>query len=624
VNSRLGELPLAAAFPPADIADWRRLALGVLRKSGAAVDDTPAEAVDALLTKTTYDGIRVPALYPAPAEAPATGLPGFPPYVRGRQPLGTVTAGWDVRQRHTDPDPGATKAEILADLTCGVSSLWLALGDQGPAPSELPTLLDGIHLDLVGIILDAGRYTAEAAEAFLAHAAASGIPTQKITGSLGADPIGLYARTGTAVDLTVAATLAARCVADFPGLRAAVVDATPYHDAGGSDAEELACSLATGVAYLRALTDAGLAADAAFGQLEFRYAATADQFLTIAKLRAARRLWARVAEVSGVAEAGAQRQHAVTSSVMMTARDPWVNMLRTTLACFAAGVGGADAVTVTPFDARIGLPNGFSRRIARNTQALLIDESNLAKVIDPAGGSWYVEQLTEDLAATAWTWFTEIERAGGIVAALDSGMIPERLAATWAKRAKNIARRKDPITGVSEFPNLTEQLPHRVAAPAVPTGGPLPTHHYAEVFEGLRDNADAHAAAGGGTRPTVFLATIGSIAAHTARATFAVNLLAAGGIATVTSGAGTDVSAIAAKFAESGLTVACICSTDKIYAEKAAEVAAALKAAGARSVWLAGRPGDYGDVDSYLFAGCYAVTVLETTQRDLEVTCPAV
>nr|BFE77690.1 hypothetical protein GCM10020093_002910 [Planobispora longispora] len=266
-----------------------------------------------------------------------------------------------------------------------------------------------------------------------------------------------------------------------------VVDATPYHDAGGSDAEELGCSIATGVAYLRALTDGGLTLEQAFGQLEFRYAATADQFLTIAKLRAARRLWARVAEACGVSGAagsgsaqdgsaqdgsaqdgsgeagrraapGRQVQHAVTSSAMMTARDPWVNMLRTTVACFAAGVGGADAVTVQPFDARLGLPDAFSRRIARNTQSLLVEEAGVARVTDPAGGSFYAERLTEDLAVRAWEWFQEIERAGGMAAALDSGLVADRLAVTRERRAANIARRRDPVTGVSEFPNLTEKL----------------------------------------------------------------------------------------------------------------------------------------------------------------------
>lgn len=188
---------------------------------------------------------------------------------------------------------------------------------------------------------------------------------------------------------------------------------SPYHEAGASAAQELGCSLAGGVALLRELTSAGLSVEAALGQLEFRYAATADQFLTIAKLRAARRVWARVAEASGAdAAAGAQLQHAVTSPVMMSRRDPWVNMLRTTVASLAAGVGGADAVTVLPFDHALGLPDGFARRIARNTSTILMEESHVGRVIDPAGGSWYVERLTDELAQAAWTWFQEIERAG--------------------------------------------------------------------------------------------------------------------------------------------------------------------------------------------------------------------
>ena len=622
MNSRLGELPLAAAFPPAELDQWRRLALGVLRKSGKAVDDTPPEAVDRLLAKTTYDGITVPALHTAAEPMPAVGVPGFPPYVRGSHPLGVVSTGWDVRQRHSHPDPGATHAEVLADLEHGVTSLWLVLGDAGLAPADLPAVLDGVHLNLAGIVLDAGARTTEAAEIFLGMLDRAGLTkpglSGQVTGNLGADPIGLRVRTGAPVDLAPLTALAARLAeAGLSGMRAGMVDATAYHEAGGADAQELGCALATGVAYLRALTDAGLDADAAFGQLEFRYAATADQFLTIAKLRAARRLWARIAEVSDVPEAGAQRQHAVTSSAMMTARDPWVNMLRTTLACFAAGVGGADAVTVQPFDAVFGLPDGFSRRIARNTQAVLLDESSLARVVDPAGGSWYVEHLTDALANAAWTWFTEIERVGGMVAALESGLVAERLAEVWAKRSANIAKRRNPITGVSEFPNLTEQLPTRQPAPAAATTGLLPSHRYAEIFEALRDRADA-AETATGSRPTVFLATVGSVAAFTARSTFAANLFAAGGIATVTSGTGADPAEIAAKFAASGLKVACICSTDKLYAEKASEVATALVAAGASKIWLAGR-GDFAGVDACLFAGCDAVAVLETTLRDLEV-----
>jgi methylmalonyl-CoA mutase len=371
--------------------------------------------------------------------------------------------------------------------------------------------------------------------------------------------------------------------------------------------EELGCSLAAGVAYLRALTEGGpgggLDVDAAFAQLEFRYSAGADQFTTIAALRAARRLWDRIGEVSGAsAQVRAQRQHAVTSSVMTTKHDPWVNMLRTTVACFAAGVGGADVVTVQPFDAALGLPDSFSRRIARNTQSLLVEEGHLARVLDPAGGSWYVESLTDSLARAAWDWFTEIERAGGLAAALDSGLVAERIGAAWEERSTRLAHRTDAITGVSEFPNLAEKLPERrPAAEALPTGG-LPRVRAAQAFEELRDQ-------GAGRR--VYLATIGPIAKHTARATFAANLFQAGGLETP-SGDGAE------GFADAGTTVACICGTDKDYAASAAGLAAELTAAGATQVWLAGKPDlDVDGVDGYVFAGCDALDVLRTVHDEL-------
>ncbi|GLW23089.1 methylmalonyl-CoA mutase [Microbispora triticiradicis] len=580
-----------AGFPQATRERWRALALGVLRKTGWEGTDDAAE--DALST-ISYDGVRIAALYDA------SDLPDAPRVVRG-------PGLWDVRQRHADPDPAVTREAIHADLENGVTSLWLDLTSIDPA--ALPAVLDGVLLDLAPVVLDAGPRTAEAAEAFLRLAGDVALPG----GNLGADPIGLAARTGAPAVLDDAVSLARRCATDHPGLRAITVDALPYHDAGGADADELGCSIATGVAYLRALTGAGLPVEQALGQIEFRYAATADQFLTIAKLRAARRMWARVAEVAG--GPGRQLQHAVTSSAMMTVRDPWVNMLRTTLACFAAGTGGADAVTVQPFDACLGLPDAFARRIARNTQALLVEEAGVARVADPAGGSWYVERLTDDLARRAWEWFQEIERSGGMAAALER-LVPERLAETRAARAVNIAHRRDPITGVSEFPDLGERPVTRRPGPGLARtpGDGLPLVRHAEEFEALRDLADAQP-----SRPTVFLATIGPIAAHTARATFAANLFAAGGIATVAGGPGTDPAAIAAAFRESGAPVACLCSSDRLYGEHAAAVAAALREAGAQKVWLAGK-GEYEGVDANVYAGCDALGVLRTTFDDLGVS----
>ncbi|MEW2621519.1 methylmalonyl-CoA mutase family protein [Streptomyces sp. NPDC048106] len=584
-------LPLAAEFPDATHEQWQRLVEGVLRKSGKEVSGTAAE--DALST-TLEDGLRTRPLYTPRDTAPDPGLPGFAPYVRGARPEGGVTGGWDVRQRHTTLADGA----VLADLENGGTSLWLALGEGGIPVAELGRALEGVYLDLAPVVLDAGRDTPGAAEALLRIAAEQGVDAKAVRGNLGGDPLGYEARTGTAQDFAPYAELAARCAGSHPGLRALTVDALPYHEAGGSAAQELGASLATGVAYLRALTEAGLSVEQAAEQLEFRYAATADQFLTIAKLRAAHRLWARVAEVSGAP--GAQTQHAVTSPVMMSRRDPWVNMLRTTVATLAAGVGGADSVTVLPFDHALGLPDAFARRIARNTSTILIEESYLARVIDPAGGSWYVERLTDELAQAAWEFFRTIERDGGQAAVLRSGRLRTDLATTWAERSKKLAKRREPITGVSEFPLLDEKPVTREAAPEPPSGG-LPRVRRDEAFEELRARSDAHLAATG-ARPRIFLATLGSAAEYTARASFAANLFQAGGIEPVTGGT----------FEDSGATEAVLCSSDATYAEQAARAAESLRAAGARQVLLAGR-GEYAGVDSYVFAGCDAVDVLSAT-----------
>ncbi|HEY1624660.1 MAG TPA: methylmalonyl-CoA mutase subunit beta [Streptosporangiaceae bacterium] len=643
-----------AEFPAAGREQWQHLVEGVLAKSGRPGLAGP-EAERALATEVE-DGLWIQPLYTAEDTSADPGWPGFAPFVRGghAQGSGTGVSGWDVRQQHAHPDPRRTNEAVLADLENGVTSLWLRLGGSGLPVAALPDALDGVYLDLAGVVLDAGADFAAAAERLLGLYGNG--PGRDGHGNLGADPLGSLARTGqdtgTARQLAEAARLAARCASEFPGVRALTVDALPYHDAGASAAQELALSLSTAVAYLRVLTGSGLAgsgltgsgltgsglagsgltgsglaesglagsgltADQAAGQLEFRYAASADQFLTIAKLRAARRLWSRVAQVCGVGPAGAaQRQHAVTSTVMMTERDPWVNMLRTTVACLAAGLGGADAITVLPFDSALGLPDNFARRIARNTQAILLDEVNLARVIDPAGGSWYVERLTDQLASAAWDWFQQIERAGGHRAALDSGLIAERIAQNWAERSAKLARRREPITGVSEFPNLGERPVVRDPAPAQPGGG-LPRVHRADAFEALRSRSDALLAATG-ARPKVLLVTLGPVAVYTARSTFAANLFQAGGVETILSEtAEPSRKALEEAVQASGARAACICSSDAIYTEHAEAAAAALKAAGARYVVLAGRPAPYQNIDDFVYLGGDAIAALTAVYDEI-------
>jgi len=586
--------PVALVAGPAHSrADWEKIAAGVLRKSGRLSADDPDDLVETKLARRTLDGIAVTPLGTAEtvADLQTSGRP--------------VRVGeWDVRAWYADPDAKATAADIQVDLDNGVTSVWLEVGPGGVAVEDIGTSLAGVLLDVAPVVLQAADPVA-AAEAFAELARGT---TLAAGTSLGADPIGALARASTGssegIDQVVGSVAA---TAGELGCGALVVDGTAVHDLGASDVQELGWTLAVAAAYLRVLVAGGHTPEAAAALIDFRYAATDEQFATIAKLRAARRLWARMLELSGVpAAAGAQRQHAVTSRPMMTRYDPWVNMLRTCVAAFAAGVGGADSVTVLPFDARLGLPDAFGRRIARNTSALLIHESHVARVTDPAGGAYAIEKLTDDLAAAGWEELGAIEGAGGALRAAQDGWLASRIAGVVRERDDQIARRKRPLTGLSEFPNLAETLPERRpyadGAPAV--------RPYGKAFEELRDQPVS--------RP-VFLATMGTVAAHTARATFASNLFAAGGIGVVNPGRADDVDAVLAAY--SGQPVVCLTGPDAAYAAWGAELVAALREAGARWVILAGRVGSLGApdvaVDDTCAMGLDALDFLRRTREKL-------
>jgi methylmalonyl-CoA mutase len=313
---------------------------------------------------------------------------------------------------------------------------------------------------------------------------------------------------------------------------------------------------------------------------------------------------------------------------MMTRRDPYVNILRSTIAVFAAGLGGVDAITVLPFTAASGLPDRFARRIARNTQLILLEESHLAKVSDPTAGSGAIEDLTQQLCGAAWSLFQDIEKSGGAAAALEQGLIQGKVAATRAERERNIARRKDALTGTSEFPNIHEAAVHvedvaPTAPKAVPSSFvPLPCIRLAEPFEQLRDASD-RALATTGSRPKVFLANLGTLSNFTARTLFARNVFEAGGIEAVTNdGFGSRDDMIAA-FRASGAKLVCLCSSDKVYAAEAIDAAQALTAAGAAPIYLAGRPGELesdlkeAGVQDFIYAGCDVVATLKAAHDTL-------
>jgi methylmalonyl-CoA mutase len=295
-------------------------------------------------------------------------------------------------------------------------------------------------------------------------------------------------------------------------------------------------------------------------------------------------------ELSGCEAVVPMRVHAVTSRPMMSRFDPWVNMLRTTVAAFAAGVAGADAITVVPFDSPLGEPDAFGRRIARNTSHLLLSESHLGRVADPAGGSYAVERLTDDLALAAWEELGRIETEG-------PEAFEARVAEVVAARDTAVATRRQPLTGLTEFPNLAETLPERSG-----TGDAV--RRWGAPFEELREQP--------ATTP-VFLATMGPVAAHTARAGFATNLLAAGGVAVTPAGPTEGVESVLAAY--DGQPVACLAGTDAAYAEWGTALVSALREAGARHVVVAGKA-EVG-ADDQCFAGMDALDFLRRTRGEL-------
>ena len=560
-------MSLAADFDPAGRGQWMDLVEQVLR--GAPFDKK--------LVGTTYDDIRIQPLYTGEDHPGDSSLPGAAPFTRGSRVAG---GAWQVRQAHSC---ATGNHAVLDDLRGGADAIELHI-DGETSQEELEELLDGVPAT-VPIMLAPGS------EAAIWHLVdlwdSRGVAREKALGGFGMDPR----------DPAVAEAVANTLSRNYRNVLVAAVNGARLADQGATEAQELAGSLADGVAYLRACEQAGLDLAPAANRLEFRYAAGVDQFLTMAKLRAARRLWARVTEACGI-EPAAQRQHAVTAEAMMTRRDPWVNMIRTTVACFAAAAGGSDAITVSPYDSAIGVPDPLGLRIARNTQLLLREESHLYQVIDPSGGSYYIESLTDALTSAAWGLFQELESGASL---------SERIDAAHEARSRDVATRRLPLTGVSEFPDLDEPAVDR--PPVAPDSG---LRRLAEPFETLRDAADASS-----SRPTAFLASLGTIAAHTARTAFSANLLAAGGIS-ATGGDGYDTPAEAASaWKASGTPIAVVCSSDQMYEEHAAAAVVALREAGCGYVLLAGRPDDRWGADGYIYMGCDALAALCTIHERL-------
>ena len=618
----MGEtIALAGSFPPATEADWERLALAALK----------GKPLDSLASRTD-DGLTI---RPLEAARPPAGL-------------GLAPAPWAIVQRLDHPDPALANALALEDLAGGATGLAIVVtgapsahgfGLPDARAETLGRALDGVFLDGIDLRLEAGAAAPAAARVLLDLAAARGFDLSALDLSLGLDPLGAAAVAGTGVPGAWAAdlaTFAREAAARGAGGTIALADGRPWHAAGATEAQELAAVLAAALAYLRALEEA-MPLEAAALRIGFSLAADVDQFATMAKLRALRLLWRRVCEDCGLADARA-RLHAETAWRSMARRDPFTNVLRATVAGFAAAVGGADALTVLPFTLPLGLPDGFARRLARNTQAVLLEEAHLSRVADPAAGSGSVEALTDALCGEAWERFRDIEKAGGLAAAIASGAPQAAVAKAAAARAAAVATRKRPIVGTSEFA-LPVERPVTVLAPS-PAEAPLAAaeaplaedaralapQRLAAPFERLRDAADAFAAAHGGP-PRLLVVGLGARADRAARTAWTKGLLAAGGIGTADVDLDGEpdaaLAAVAAARSE-GLAVACLSGSDAAYEEDGPAVAAALAAAGV-AVFVAGRPGGLADAwtsaaaAGFLSAGADVAAALATVQARLGI-----
>jgi methylmalonyl-CoA mutase len=603
-------------LPPASEQAWRRLAL-------RALAGRPFET----LISHTFEGLEIQPLY---SRAMTEGPRAF------RQEPGP----WKIAQRIDHPDPTTANLMARADLDGGADALVLTVAGSATArgfgtaidtSADLDATLHGIDLDRVPLRIDAGPRGLDIARALRALAHERRLTSAALDVDFGHDPIGTFARSGRlrsapdAIGRDAGATSRSLRGAGFSG-RLFLADGRPYHEAGAGEAQELACVVATGVAYLRLLEDNGLGLSEARDEIAYLLTADADQFLTLAKFRALRQLWAHVESACGLAPRPI-RLHAETAFRMMTRYDPHVNILRATLAVLAAAIGGADTITALPYTLVLGLPDEAARRLARNTGLVLIHEAHLAEVADPVAGSGAFEALTEALCTRAWALFQRFEQQGGMIASLEAGLPQSLIAETAAARHAAIACRRLAITGTSAFPDLAESpalvLEPARTAPEVPHGNaisscpPLARQRDAEPFELLRAASDEMLARTG-ARPRVFLVLFGTAPSVARDAEFARDLFAVAGIEAM-AGSGTGMpSEVAAAFSRSGCRIACLCVPESTPQDAIVTQIDGLRAAGAAGVTLVGRSDDdaaglqLAESVEIVTAGCDILHILRT------------
>lgn len=639
-------------FPVPTYEQWR----SVTEKS------LKGKSFDTLLTKLMDDMILEPMYQQKDIENQAfeAQLPGQFPYTRG---ITSKKHTWKVSQELSASTPQLWNERAKHDIARGQNVYHIIL-DKGMKQAKQPSLHEDLPLgvplydraDTEQLFkgLDVGAHpihldTGEVSLPLLAAISTLLEKTSKnktLTGILAADPIHQLAKTG---ELTYSvsksfdhlATAVQWAKAQAPLLRTVLIQTHVYHDGGASPAVELACALSTGVAYVGALLDRGVPADDAGRSMVFAFSVGSDYFSEIAKIRAARTLWATImAEFGASEEAQKMMIHARTSAFTKTAQDTYVNILRGTSEAFAAAVAGVDSLHVSAFDEAVQEPTSFSRRIARNTSLILQEEAHIDKTLDPAGGSWYVEHMTNQLAKKAWELFQEIERAGGMIAALQTQCIKKWIDEAWKKRLMEIEHRKRTIVGVNQYINIDEKAAPKPAehkqerqryqteltkkqektitelkkpetiddmiqliqrdvpfhaihemigaeAKSEISVTPIPSRRLSQPFEQLRQRSE-ELRQSTGQHPTVFLLGLGTLAEHKARTDFVTGFFQSGGFDVRVSKPTEQVDQAVRAAAEFDVVV--ICGKDESYREQAVSITAALKKnKEKRKVFIAGK-----------------------------------
>lgn len=579
------------SFPSYRWGEWKKVAEESLKGK-------PLEA----LQRTTYENIILKPLYISEDNKANSQYPGEEDFRRGINPLGYLTNNWKIAQCLSGTNLQELKEKLKAAMESGQTALSFGV-------SKELIEADGFLKDLVGeyyrqypFAVDAGGYQTDVIKA-LEGIAQSQEDQVKVSGYVAADPLSEITLTGSLPDdfssfLKEFSKSLYRANEKFPNLRTLLVNTTPYHNGGANAIQELGIAAATGVFYLDSLE--ALDAEQTMNNLIFKFSIGSNYFMEIAKLRAARVIWNKVAEAYGVNEnSRAMSIAAETSMFTKTAFDSYVNLLRGGNEAFAAVVGGVQYLHVTPFDQLTG-SNSFSERIARNIQLILQEEAHLTKVIDPAGGSWYIEQLTNELAQKGWQFFQEIEAVGGILDALKTGWLQTKIADVYEKRKQDIFTRKQSIVGTNVYANLADTATENTREVQNPSGNQkdeltiaitqIPQLRLSQPFEGLRKRADELKQKSGKV-PCVGLICIGSLKEHKARLDFVRGFLSAGGVTVQASEPIHSVEEALEFVSKSEINHFCICGTNDLYQILGMEILQAIKVKlTEQNIYLAGLP----------------------------------